>query len=721
MGDPREPSTPSDLVREFGELLDLDASARGLRVEEIAKTAPEMARLLERMLTRDAVAEGPLERGRVEVVSETSRKLLSDEGSSQLGQVGSWRLKERLGEGGMGEVFLGERSQGGFDQRAAIKMVRFGLSTDGMVQRFLLERQILARLEHSAIARLLDGGLAADGRPWFAMELIEGEPITRYASRSDLSVERILDLVIAVAEAVDYAHRSLVLHRDLKPSNILITAQGLPKLLDFGLAKVLEGESDAGESRSELRGFTPSYAAPEQVLGEAVTTATDVYALGVLLYELLTGELPNPRTNNSPGALVQEVEREVTERPSQRLERTSTGGPETRRRARRLEGDLDTILLRALAREPERRYRSAAALADDLRRHLGGQPVSARPDTRSYRLSKFLRRNRVAAVATVLTLFSLVAGLTVALMQTGHAKEAALQAQHESERAVRLKDFLLSVFREASPLQRAKGEPLSVEELLDAAESRIDVELVDEPLLQADLWDDLAETRASMGDLMRAAELIDRAIATKRAQLRSDDLSIVESLTNLGAVANLQERAKESVAALDEAIAILGQRGESDSFPATAVSVNRVHALLLLHRDDEAAAEAERARALVERWTPGTPDAALQSHNAGLIAVRRGRYEEARVFFSRAVEELEAVVGPDHALLQVPLTGLADLLEKNLSDPEAALPVRERIQKIVAAQFPEDAPRRLKAEGEVVRIRTLIGASSTEDLAPPTN
>jgi len=720
MTDPNPPDTSGARARaaeRFSELCELAEPERARRLRALAAEAPELARRVAHLLELDAAQAGPLERAREEVAAAAGQRLLREWTAAVPERLGPWKLGERLGAGGMGEVFRGERSGAGFTQQAAVKIVRAGMASEAIVARFLLERQVLARLEHPAIARLLDGGAAPDGRPWFAMELVEGVPITDFARDRALGIVERLRLMIEVAEVVDFAHRSLVVHRDLKPSNILITPGGGAKLLDFGLAKLLEADLDPGLTRTELRALTPAYAAPEQVLGEPVTTATDVYALGVLLYELLTGELPHVRTSTSAGRLVEEVSRETIERPSARLRRTPAAAGDAARRARRLEGDLDTIVLRALAREPERRYGSAAAFAEDLRRHLDGRPVRARPDTRRYRFGKFLGRHRLAASAAGAVALSLVAGLGATLVQADRARAAAARAEEEAgrarregERATRMKDFLLSVFREASPQQRARGEPLSIEELLAAAEARIDAELAGDPLLQADLWDDLGETRASAGDLERASVLIEKAIAAKRAHLPPDDLALVESLVNRGAIANLAGQAEPALAALDEAARILVARGEADSEPATSLAINRVHALLLLGRNEEAAAAVERAHALAERWQPGTPDAAMQRVNAGIVAQRRGRYPEARDHFEKAVVELEAVVGVDHALLRVPLGWLGLLYEEHLGDLARAVAYFERCVAIARLRYPKGAATIAKFEADLARARAKLAA-----------
>ncbi len=706
------------------ELLDLEEGALSFRLDSLRAESPELAAELERLLAADRAADGPLERARALVASSAGRQLAGDPPRA-LERVGSWRLVRRLGAGGMGEVWLGERVEGGFTQEAAIKLVRAGFGSEQVDERFRLERQVLARLSHPSIAALLDGGVAADGRPWFAMELVVGEPITDYAANRSLGVEARLALLVAVGVAVDFAHRALIVHRDLKPSNILVGADGRPKLLDFGLAKLLEPELDPHLTRTEMRALTPAYAAPEQVLGEPITVATDVYALGVLLYELLTGELPHRREKREPMALAEEVSRESVERPSSRVRRTSAVAPggERARRARRLEGDLDTIVLKALAREPERRYPSSAALVGDLERFLSGRPIAARPDTIGYRVGKFVRRHRLGVAAASLVALSLVGGLSAALVSAARARAEAARAnaeasradaeakkaRSESERARRMKDFLLSVFQEASPTQRKRGEPLTLAQLLDAAERRIDTELADDPLLQADLWDDLGETRASSGELEAATALIEKALATKRAHLGADDPSIAESLVNRAAIATLGEPdAQRALAALDEAIRILRAAGLADAEPAVAASINRVHVLLLLERNAEALVEAGRARELTLRWWGAdSPDTAMQLYSVGQISKRLGRFDAARAEFEQCLTELERVVGKDHALAIHPLSALADLdqLQGRL---EAAIASHERALAVARLRLPADHSRRLGIERDLAELRKKI-------------
>ncbi|MBZ0102387.1 MAG: serine/threonine protein kinase [Thermoanaerobaculia bacterium] len=324
-------------------------------------------------------------------------------------RIGPYRLLSVLGRGGMGVVYLAERADGAWQQRVALKLLPPALATGALAERFLLERRILARLGHPGIARLLDGGLTDEGDPYFVLEYVEGEPLTVGCDRRRLALEERLRLFRRVCEAVQYAHGRLVVHRDLKPSNILVTPAGEVKLLDFGIARLLDAEGGAEATvltRLGLQPYTPGYAAPEQLRGEAVTVATDVYALGVLLHELLVGRRPRPAAA-LPAPLT---------RPSAAARRSGGASPEgtdgfdpeaaaqargttPERLARRLAGDLDTIVLQALREEPERRYESAQALADDVRRHLEGHPIAARPAGALYVAGRFLRRHRFGVAA----------------------------------------------------------------------------------------------------------------------------------------------------------------------------------------------------------------------------------------------------------------------------------------------------------------------------------
>jgi non-specific serine/threonine protein kinase/serine/threonine-protein kinase len=353
-------------------------------------------------------------------------------------RIGPYQVIRQIARGGMGAVYLALRADDQYRKQVAIKLIRRGLDTEDIIRRFRNERQILAGLDHPNVARLLDGGATDDGRPYLVMEYIEGQPIDDYADHHTLSTEDRLRLFRQVCAAVQYAHQHLVIHRDIKPSNILVTEDGTPKLLDFGIAKLLTPEMAAqtlDATAPALRLMTPEYASPEQVRGETITTASDVYSLGVVLYELLTGHRPYRLTGRTPHEVLQAVCEQEPERPSTaitRVEEVATDGETKRitpevvsemradtpeRLRRRLSGDLDTIVLKAMHKEPQRRYASVEQFSEDIRRHLEGLPVIARKDTLGYRAGKFVRRHKVGALATALIVVTLMGGIAATLWQ----------------------------------------------------------------------------------------------------------------------------------------------------------------------------------------------------------------------------------------------------------------------------------------------------------------
>ena len=412
-------------------------------------------------------------------------------------QIGPFRIVREIGRGGMGRVYLGERVDGHFEQRVAIKLIQHG--TPGIVRRFVEERRILALLEHPGIARLVDGGITAGGVPYFAMELIDGEPIDRYCDARNLSLDRRLDLFADVCVAVTYAHSHLIIHRDLKPSNILVTADGKPKLLDFGIAKLLGAQASDDATRTDLQVMTPEFAAPEQVHGTAVSTATDVYALGVLLYRLLTGERPYDLRGKSAAEVERIVCGDIPPKPSTRAPASLQ---------RRLRGDLDLIVMTALQKDPQRRYQSPGTLAQDLQRYAQGRAILARPDSARYRLGKFVRRNRTAVALSAATAVALV-GATV--FSTVQMQEARTQ-RAEALRAVRLANAMGEVQGVILGDSRdADGQPLTLEGRITMAEGMVVRRFREDPWMVAHILVDLSGRYYEAGDLHAQRGMLGRA------------------------------------------------------------------------------------------------------------------------------------------------------------------------------------------------------------------
>ncbi|HEX5075178.1 MAG TPA: serine/threonine-protein kinase [Gemmatimonadaceae bacterium] len=436
-------------------------------------------------------------------------------------RAGPFRIVRELGHGGMGVVYLAEREGGAFSQRVALKMVRH-LGRGGDAQRrFLEERRILALLEHPGIARLIDGGVTPEGISWFAMELVEGDAIDVYCDARQLPIDQRLDLFLAVCDAVQYAHEHLVVHRDLKPSNILVRGDGQLKLLDFGIAKLLDPlrPPEAGDTRTGVLALTPEYASPEQIRGELVSAATDTYALGVLLYVLLTGRRPYEVRGLSPA----ELERVICEvdppRPSSTLgsddalTRAAARGTTRDRLRRQLHGDVDLIVMRALHKDPARRYSSAAALREDVRRYRAGLPVLARPDSAAYRLRKFVQRNR-APVALAITVAVVLVGATAfSLGQMRNARRQRDVAVRAAQRATAMAELQAVL---ASDSRTPDGQPIGPEERIALAEQVLRRQFRGEPWLVAELMVELSNRYSTNSDLEALLAMLARARTVAR-------------------------------------------------------------------------------------------------------------------------------------------------------------------------------------------------------------
>ena len=548
--------------------------------------------------------------------------------------VGPYRLLAELGEGGMGVVYLADRIDGQFEQQVAVKLVKHGLVSEEARRRFLRERQILARLQHPAIARLLDGGVTAEGTPFFVMERVEGRPVTSYCTEHALKTDDRLRIFLQICEAVQYAHRNLIVHRDLKPSNILVDDGGRVKLLDFGIAKLLgDGESAiAGSSQSIVRALTPDYAAPEQLRGESVNTSTDVYALGVLLYELLTGERPYRVRSGVMGELERAILDETPPPPSARV---ASGD------LRRLKGDLDRIVLKALQKSPERRYPSAEAFATDVRRHLEGLPVSARGDALSYRAWKFLGRHRVSAAVATLLMLTLVGGLLATTWQ-------ARRAEREARKAEAVKEFLKTLLSAADPTL-AKGREPSVRQLLDAGAGRIETELRDQPEVQSEVASLVASVYHSLGEYDRAMPLLRADLERRKRRDGPHSIAAAEALTQIADALYEQGRYDEAGPMHEEALAIQrDKRGERTSQVAELLwdiaGVRR-------NRGDLAGAEAFDKQALaiyVALKGDDSADAAAVRESLGIIDSQLARFSEAVALQRPVADWRERHLGPDH-------------------------------------------------------------------------
>jgi eukaryotic-like serine/threonine-protein kinase len=657
----------------FDELVELPPAERARRLDELRAADPELAARLDRLLAADAAPTGFLDQPTLAVpVQEDDEPPQLPPGTT----VGAWRVISLAGRGGMGEVYLAERSDPAFTQRVALKVIKRGMDSQAIVRRFVRERQILARLDHPNLARLLDGGTGPDGRPYFAIEWVDGEPITSWCRRRGLDLDGRLRLIRTVCLAVASAHQRLVVHRDLKPANILVTPDGTPKLLDFGIAKLLAGEGEAeGLTLTQLgaRVLTPAYAAPEQILGEPVSTATDVYALGVLLYELITGTLPHRRDQRALSALASAVEHETVERPSAALRRPH----EDRRLARRVAGDLDLVVMTAMHRDPARRYPTAQALANDLDHFLAGRPIRARPDELGYRVRKFVGRHRLPVAAVAAGIAALVAGLVLSLWQAHAARLAAQRADAEAKRAERVKSFLVSIFQQSDP-ESGEGAKLSARELLERGAASIDSGLAGEPEVQAELLEAVARIETNLGLPAQALAHARRALALRQARLPPSDGRIGLSRLVLGEAQEMADVPGEAGKTYEAALPVLIAGFGGDSLEV-AHARRDLAAILRTPReyDRRIGLQRQALATYVRRLGEGHVDSAETLNELAVTLELAGRYGEAEAAYRRSATLLERSLGPNSLKVATVNYDLAGLLDR-LGRGAEARPLFER-------------------------------------------
>ncbi len=554
-------------------------------------------------------------------------------------QVGAYHLTERIGTGGMGAVYLAERADGDFAQRVAVKLVKRGLDSEELLLRFRRERRLLAQLEHPHIGRLIDGGTLDDGQPYLVMEHVDGEPIDTYCQGRDVPLRDRLALFLEVCAAVDHAHRQLVVHRDLKPSNVLVTRGGSCKLLDFGIAKLLDADAeDLLVTQTATRLYSPRYASPEQIRGEPVTTACDVYSLGVMLYELLCGISPYPEEDGAAATLDRQVLEHQPARPSS-VAGAMTADLPSRRIRRQLAGDLDTIVLQALRKEPERRYASVADLAADLRRYLDGRPVLARPDTLGYRAGKFLRRNPVAVGAAAIVVLALITTTIISTLQFRRTATAQRAAEQVS-------GFLAETLSSVDP-EIARGQDTALlRGLLDAAATRVDAELADAPAVAISLHRTIGNAYLSLSEHDLAERHLRRALDL--AAGGSDAWLVAELRHDLGRALFDAGKLQPAAAALREALFEQERQDGVSAAVAAAVTRFRLGKVLEALGDGDAAEASLREAAMAMQSGPGR--AALPNALEGLglfLMYNRQAYAEAESLFTAAIALSDDAAGAD--------------------------------------------------------------------------
>jgi tetratricopeptide (TPR) repeat protein len=548
-------------------------------------------------------------------------------------ELGSWRLLRLIGRGGMGAVYLAERSDDQFRMQAALKVLPFGMTSEDAQRRFRAERQILARLSHPGIARLLDGGVMDDGTPYYVMEYVEGQPITAYCASRALPLAARLDLFQAVCAAVDHAHRNLIVHRDLKPSNILVTADGGVKLLDFGIARVLApGDKALVTASSHLNHpMTLAYASPEQVRGEPPTTSCDVYALGVLLHELLTGRHPYRDAMTTPSS----AERVVCETP--------TAPPSTAvegHLGRQLRGDLDTITLAALRKEPERRYPSVAALAEDVRRFLRRLPIAARRETLGYRALRFVQRNRVMSAAALTIALLLVSLLTTWFLAYRTSREQAQTIAREAAVAEEVTQFLENLFASAE-VNAGFGDTVRVRTLLDNGRRNLLENAGQAPFTRFRLMTALATTYHNMGLFADERTIYGEAMLIARSLDGEDALKSADLLAGL-ARAHRQDRAFEEAEQFNRTALEIYRRVDPAS-PRIRGTLTSLAMVVRERTPDSALALLQEALAIRPRSGEERLERLQAMHDLAYVLRATGAVDSAESLYRRVLEELPAL------------------------------------------------------------------------------
>jgi serine/threonine-protein kinase len=635
---------------EFDRLLDLPVDEREARLQS-AVADPDDRDALRILLAADST-DGPLE----VPAEQRLQQVLADAGSTARGlvgqRIGAYRLQDILGQGGSSIVFLAQREGVEFEQRVALKLLRRGLYSALEHRLFRREQQLLASLSHPNIAHLIDGGINQAGIPYLVLEYVDGVPLTQYAREHALPVAERLRLLVLVCDAVAAAHRQLIVHRDLKPSNILVTAGGDVKLLDFGVAKLLD-DGDIGATGAGAVPLTPGYAAPEQVAGAAVTTAADVYSLGVVLYELLVGERPA-----ADGSRLRPPSRRRTGRRPARPE----AGPDASAAAvAQLRGDLDTIVLKALAPEPGQRYQAASDLGDDLRRHLAGLPVRAHPPSRRYRAGKFIRRHRASVLLAAAVVLSLVLGLGLALWQAATASREAERARAEAVRATTTRDFIELLFEPVRD-QVAAGRMPSLRELVAAGPAQLDAKTDLVPAHRIDLLLMFVHLHDLLAEREQAMRLAERAHALAQAHLPAHSRVHTQTLLQLG-------RARLRVGDTEGARPVLRQveRWQAEQGIGGPDAIELQANLARLENEsgryDSALVHARREfDARIAMYGPDSAQAATAHNNLGYALEALGRFDEAIVAYQRALDLDDRYAGHRDQQRAAPLGNLAQTL-----------------------------------------------------------
>jgi serine/threonine-protein kinase len=713
----------------FDEALDRPPEERAAFLDRECGDRPALRAELESLLAAEAEAPSFFEQEAMAFAApayepEEGESIADDPLAAPSHRVGPYHLEEEIGRGGMSRVFRAERTDGGFEQTVAVKLLRVGLDTEAARRRFRLEQQVLATLQHPHIAALLDGGLTDDDVPYLVMEYVDGRPITRYCDENTLPIPDRLALLCDVGDALQHAHRNLVVHRDLKPSNVLVTPEGTVKLLDFGIAKLLDGadtDLTLPQTRTGVRPMTPAYAAPEQVRGGSVSTATDVYQLGVLAYEVLTGHRPFACSNrrdveraildtqpDRPSTVVgracpeaETEDRDETDRPATPEAISKARGTTPRQLRHTLEGDLNTIVQTAMRKDEDRRYASVEAMVGDLERYRDGQPIEARSASLSYQARKFVQRNRLL-VSIVGAFVGLVVTFGLLLVQQrGRARQEAQKAEFVSS-------YLVELFHAGTPSGAA--DTVTARTLVRRGLDRVE-RLRDRPVVQAEMLDALGQASRGIGEWEQADSLLQRALALRRRHLEPPHPDLVASLLHVADTKRSERRLWEARPLYEEALDMsryLGQDGHrADILEGLARTMSR--------QGTPDSAEVLMRRAIdLRRRTHGDQYRALPLDQMDLarIVQRQGKHDEAEELYRAGLRQMKRGTGYTPTERVEAYNNLGTLL-RNKGENAAAVTYYRKALTLATRSMGRDHPWARRARDNL--YRTFIRRGRYED------
>ncbi len=713
------------------EALDLEEEKRVAFVRERCSDDAELCRHVLSMLGAGEKAVDFLEGSRPEDLQKSLELMASsigeaeDENDPDLHtHMGPYLLVKRLGRGGMGSVYLGSRDDAAFEKFVAVKVIRRGMASDEILSRFRNERRILAGLIHPNIARLLDGGATDDGRSYFVMDYVEGKSLIEYCEEKTLSIDDRLVLFKSVCSAVHYAHQKLIVHRDLKPGNILVTDRGEVKLLDFGIAKMLdtdEADFTVPVTATEVRVMTPEYASPEQARGEQVTTASDVYQLGILLYELLTGSRPYSFSNRGRAEIEQIICESQPERPSTAITLLESAADSTQmddtrinRLRKELSGDLDNIILMALRKEPDRRYQSADHFLQDIDRFLTGMPVHAQSDTFRYRTRKFIRRHRVGVLVSALISVTIVVSLILSVRFSIVVARQNDAIRIESAKKDQVKDLLLEMFNVSDP-ELARGREITARDMLVPGAERAKSMLNDQPDVQAEMFDAIGRVDLQLGFYQDAEPLLSRALEIRRSLAKgADTKDLAESLYNAARVYDELDRSDESIEFFQRALAM---RRRLFIPPSAAIADVLNDFGTAVYRRSVTTADSLWKEALgmrIELEGPSSRDIAETMLNLAGAKADEGDLDTAEELYRQALKMVTELLGSDHPLVASSLHNLGTVLMERgeLGEAERVLLQAIEIRTVI---FGRDGPDVARSKSYLGRVYQRIGRLSSAE------